>query len=504
MELSLEQKRFIKSKKNGFKLLKGKCGSGKTTAAIHRIPVLIQSYAPEKNDNVLVVALNDEHLKKLSFIYENIGKDKYRQSSFFDEENFHKLKMNTIDSLTLYYFEKYKEHNKFSGSIASESKILECVTKAITNVKNEIKKKSKITYEILKKHNAEFIRREIRFIKESNISSLEEYQNIVRNKSELDNLLKVSLRKNCKAREIIYNVFNKYNSELKSINAIDKEDIKLYSLKEAARKGNKIYTHIIIDESQEFTKVQLDLLRELYNEKTNSSIIFTLDTDKVKDNRGWINKKRNFKNLGYNMIGKCSNFKSDYTNINTYDENLNNQKEDLNLNVNIVDQTNKYIDLSRKVCHEFFVDSDRLDEVYTGDNNFEKKSENLIEIPVYNEIAAGSPILMNDSVESRCYLPKDWIRASKDVFILKIKGDSMVNRNINDGDYVVINKQKYPQSKDVVAVEIEGEATLKTFNKTGRKIILTPENEAYDPIVLDGEKDFSILGVAIGLIKGMI
>ena len=111
---------------------------------------------------------------------------------------------------------------------------------------------------------------------------------------------------------------------------------------------------------------------------------------------------------------------------------------------------------------------------------------------------------MNDRVESRCYLPKDWVRASKDDFILKIKGDSMVNRNINDGDHVVINKQKYPQTKDIVAVEIEGEATLKTFNKKGREIILTPENAAYDPIVLDGDKEFSILGVAVGLIKGMI
>ena len=84
MNLSLEQKRFIKIKCNGYKLLKGKCGSGKTTAVINRIPMLIKSYAPEKDDNVLVVALNDEHLNKLSFIYENIGKDKYRQSSFFD------------------------------------------------------------------------------------------------------------------------------------------------------------------------------------------------------------------------------------------------------------------------------------------------------------------------------------------------------------------------------------------------------------------------------------
>lgn len=508
MELSLEQKRFIKSRRNGYKLLKGKCGSGKTTAVINRIPLLIKSYAPEKDDNVLVVALNDEHLNKLSFIYENIGKDKYRQSSFFDEENFHKLKMNTIDSLTLYYFEKYKEHHKFNASIAKESEIHECVRKAIIDVKEETKRKSKISDKILNEHNIEFIRKEIGFIKQSNISSLEEYQNVVRNKSELDDSVKVNLRKNCKGRKIIYNVYNNYKKNMEALNIIDRDDIKLYSLKEASRKNNKRYTHIIIDEMQELTKVQLDFLKELYNEKNNSSMIFTIDTDRLEESRGWINKKRNFKTLGYNMVGKCNNFKSDYIHKEEVHELIENNVDDNNSKIyidkNITDETSKYIDLSRKVCHEFFVDSDSIDEVYTVDDNFENKCDNLVEIPVFNEIAAGSPILMNDSVESRCYLPKDWVRASKDVFILKIKGDSMVNRNINDGDHVVINKQKYPQTKDIVAVEIEGEATLKTFNKKGREIILTPENAAYDPIILDGDKEFSILGVAVGLIKGMI
>ena len=80
----------------------------------------------------------------------------------------------------------------------------------------------------------------------------------------------------------------------------------------------------------------------------------------------------------------------------------------------------------------------------------------------------------------------------------------MVNKNINDGDHVVINKQKYPQAKDIVAVEIEGEATLKTFSIKGREVILSPENDAYEPIILDGNKQFSILGVAVGLIKGTI
>lgn len=518
MDLSLEQKRFINSRCNGYKLLKGKYGSGKTTAVINRIPVLIKSYAPEKEDKVLVAALNDEHLKKMSLIYENIGKDRYRQSSFFDEENFHKLKMNTIDSLTLYYFEKYKEHHNFSSSIAKEEDVVKCVKKAISDVKTNTKRKSKINDKILEVNNDEFIKREIGFIKESNISSLNEYQSVVRNKSEYEKRLKINLRKNCKGREIIYKVYKEYNKNLQLLNLIDRDDIKLLALKEASKKNNKRYTHIIIDEIQDFTKVQLDLLKALYNEKCNSSMIFTIDIDKLEDSYGWINKKRNFKTLGYNMVGKCSNFKYDYLQHEEEVSNFNVDSTEKSTVINTdtsslaaenaiketYNETSTYIDLSRKVSHEFFVDNDLIDEVYTGDDNFTEKVEDIIEVPVFNEIAAGSPILMNDSIESKCYLPKEWVRASKDVFILKIKGDSMVNRNINDGDYVVINKQKYPQIRDIVAVEIEGEATLKTFNKRGRQIVLTPENNAYDPIILDGDREFSILGVAVGLIKGMM
>lgn len=522
MELSLEQKRFIKSRKNGYKLLKGNGGSGKTTAIINRIPALIQSYSPKKSDKVLVVAFDDNYLKEISSIYENMVKDNYVQSSFFHKENFNKLNINSIDTLILYYFEKYKRNHKFNSTIGRDSDINDCVLKAIHTVKGSLKRNTRVSNEILNISNTQFIKKEIQFIKESNISSLDEYQNVVRNKNDMQTSLKTNLRRNCKAREIIYKVYTQYNKNLKELNIIDKDDIKHLALKEAKRKANKIYTHIIIDEMQDFSKIQLDFIKELYNEKDDSSMIFVVDADKLENNRGWINKKRNFKTLGYNMVGRCTNFKNNYISecqIISLNKELNDKKEtdnnaiiDASKNTylettysqNNNNETNKYIDLSRKVCHEFFVDSDNSGEVYTGDDNFTEKSENLVEIPVFNEIAAGSPILMNDSVESKCYLPKEWVRASKDVFILKIKGDSMVNKNINDGDHVVINKQKYPQAKDIVAVEIEGEATLKTFSIKGREVILSPENDAYEPIILDGNKQFSILGVAVGLIKGTI
>ena len=173
----------------------------------------------------------------------------------------------------------------------------------------------------------------------------------------------------------------------------------------------------------------------------------------------------------------------------------------VNIAVTNMDETIKYIDLNRNVCHEFITDFYECGEVYTSDDNFKNRVEEVVTIPVFNEIAAGSPILMNDEVEYSCNIPKSWIRGSRDLFILKIKGDSMVMKNINDGDHVLINKNKYPCANDVVAVEIEGEATLKTFKTKGKYVILKPENDKYDPIILNGEQEYSILGVAVGILK---
>ena len=76
----------------------------------------------------------------------------------------------------------------------------------------------------------------------------------------------------------------------------------------------------------------------------------------------------------------------------------------------------------------------------------------------------------------------------------------MIKKNINDGDYVLLSKQNSANIGDIVAVDIEVDSTLKTYKIMGGKILLMPENDDYEPFMLD-EDQFSILGVAIGIIK---
>ena len=119
---------------------------------------------------------------------------------------------------------------------------------------------------------------------------------------------------------------------------------------------------------------------------------------------------------------------------------------------------------------------------------------------MFSNIAAGNPIEINDNIEGKFYLPKYWLERGKDTFILRVKGDSMVDKNICDGDLVVIKKQTNANHNDIVAANLDGEATLKTLNLNSDNPKLMPANSLYSPIELV-DKNVSILGIAIGIIK---
>ncbi len=162
--------------------------------------------------------------------------------------------------------------------------------------------------------------------------------------------------------------------------------------------------------------------------------------------------------------------------------------------------TYEYINLKHNRKIEFICDLDSPSEIYVNNDNDEDIEEDVRRVPVFNEIAAGKPIFINNQCEGEFYLPDLWTKSMKDIFILKIKGDSMINKKISNEDYVLINKQSTANIGDIVAVDIDGNATLKTYKRMGGKILLIPENDAYEPMFLD-EEQVNVIGVAVGVIK---
>ena len=150
-----------------------------------------------------------------------------------------------------------------------------------------------------------------------------------------------------------------------------------------------------------------------------------------------------------------------------------------------------------RICTYYFAPTEQSKKNLLQENIDEK---NLKEIPVYNEIAAGQPIEINDEKQENFYLPKEWVDKNNENFILKIKGDSMIEKNIDNGDLVVIRRQNTAYQNDIVAISLNGEATLKILKYNDGIPTLMPANALYSPISLIG-KEAEILGVAIGVIK---
>jgi len=123
------------------------------------------------------------------------------------------------------------------------------------------------------------------------------------------------------------------------------------------------------------------------------------------------------------------------------------------------------------------------------DNDTEIKSTGL-SIPLLGRIAAGSPILAEENIEDYLSFPEEMF-SKGEYFALTVKGDSMIEGGIFDGDIAVIKKQNTSNNGDIVAALIDDEATLKVFQKTSNAIRLMPKNSAYKPIECT---DVSIMG----------
>jgi repressor LexA len=127
------------------------------------------------------------------------------------------------------------------------------------------------------------------------------------------------------------------------------------------------------------------------------------------------------------------------------------------------------------------------------------------EIPILGKIAAGAPIFAAENREDVIPVRPEWLAAKGgEVFALRVRGDSMIQAHIADGDLVLVRKQESAASGDIVAAMIDQEATVKRFATEAGSVLLKPEHPTMKPIVVDPQRaEFRILGKVIGLIREM-
>ncbi len=139
----------------------------------------------------------------------------------------------------------------------------------------------------------------------------------------------------------------------------------------------------------------------------------------------------------------------------------------------------------------------------TDNSNENSKSvqTDTIEIPIIGRVAAGQPILAEENIEGTFNIQSSLINGKADCFALKVKGDSMINAGIFEGDVVIINPQKEANNGEIIVAMIENEATLKRFQRKNGGISLLPENDNYSPIIINKSDNFSIVGKALGVFR---
>lgn len=129
---------------------------------------------------------------------------------------------------------------------------------------------------------------------------------------------------------------------------------------------------------------------------------------------------------------------------------------------------------------------------------FEYHNDTYIEVPVYGKITAGEPITAVEDISDVFKLPMSFAN-NKDLFMLKVSGESMINAAILDGDLIIVQKQSTANNGEIVVALIDNEnATVKTFYKENNHIRLQPENDNMEPIIVD---NVTILGKVCGVFR---
>ena len=143
----------------------------------------------------------------------------------------------------------------------------------------------------------------------------------------------------------------------------------------------------------------------------------------------------------------------------------------------------------------------RAIEILDGGNVFANNNntvmQEMINLPLVGQVTAGEPILAQQNIQEYIPLPAQLIKGT-DTFLLKVKGESMINAGIFDGDYIMVRQQNVASNGEMIVALVDDSATVKTFYKENGHYRLQPENDSMDPIIVD---DVQILGKVCGVFR---
>lgn len=134
------------------------------------------------------------------------------------------------------------------------------------------------------------------------------------------------------------------------------------------------------------------------------------------------------------------------------------------------------------------------------DENFSLTGREIVNVPIVGRVAAGEPLLATQNIENYFPIPMEFM-PNNEVFMLEVKGESMINVGILEGDWIVVEKRNTARNGEIIVALVDDSATVKTFYKEDGHIRLQPENDSMDPIIVS---DCKILGKVISLYRRFV
>lgn len=131
------------------------------------------------------------------------------------------------------------------------------------------------------------------------------------------------------------------------------------------------------------------------------------------------------------------------------------------------------------------------------DDMFNLTRREVVNVPIIGSVAAGQPILASENIENYFPIPAEFV-PNQDVFMLRVKGDSMINAGIFHGDNILVRQQPTASNGDMVVALLDDSATVKTYYKENGHYRLQPENDTMEPIITD---DVTVLGIVFGVFR---
>ena len=131
------------------------------------------------------------------------------------------------------------------------------------------------------------------------------------------------------------------------------------------------------------------------------------------------------------------------------------------------------------------------------DDNFNLSRREFVNVPIIGNVAAGQPLLAVENIDNYFPIPTEYM-PNAESFMLKVKGESMINAGIFDGDIIIVEKQNTARNGEIIVALVDDSATVKTFYKEAGHIRLQPENDTMDPIIVP---DCTILGKVFGVFR---